>query len=131
MATGKADAATTPEAAGDDWQDIRTGLGGDEWDFDKDGALIGVYLGSTVKDLDDTNNPGQTRAQSVHQFAPERDPHEVVILWGSYQLDAALADDAVGIGSIVRIQFTGTRAFKSGDGQPRTVKQYKVQVKPS
>lgn len=128
MATA-ADKATPETADEQEWQDIRTGLGGDEWDFEKGGALIGAYLGSVVRDI--TDNDGETRAQSVHQFAPDGQPGNVVILWGSYQLDAALADDAVHIGSMVRIQFEGTRPFKSKDGGPRVVKQYKVQVKPS
>jgi len=128
MATA-ADKATPETADEQEWQDIRTGLGGDEWDFDKHGALIGAYLGSTSKEL--TDEDGKTREQSVHQFAPDSDPNEVVILWGSYQLDAALADESVSIGSTLRIQFEGTRSFKSKDGGPRVVKQYKVQIKPS
>jgi len=120
--------ATAPASSDVQWSDVRVGLGGEEWDFDT-GPLVGHYLGSSAMDLPDTNNPGQKREQSVHRFADVNDPDVVHVLWGSYQLDRALSDDAVSIGGLLRVTFQGTRQFKDSEtGQPRTVKNYRVQV---
>ncbi len=121
----------TPTPAGEQdvqWSDVRVGLGGEDWNFDA-GPLVGHYLGSSVMDLPDSNRPGETREQAVHQFADTNDPDMVHVVWGSYQLDKALGDDAVSIGSLVRVTYQGKREFTdSKTGQPRSVRNYRVQV---
>lgn len=103
------------------WEDVQTGLG-DEWPIEEQ-PLIGSFLGMSTKEL--TNEDG-TRMQSIYQFAPEDEPDRIAFIWGSYQLDEAFRE--IERGTICKVTFTGRRQFKSDDGKPRQVKNYRVQV---
>lgn len=122
MAKNEAE-AVAPEQ--DEWDEIRIGLG-EEWDFDQDGPLTGHFLGSTTQEIEDKRT-GEMRVVNVHQFAPVGDPDAVVFLWGSSQLDAAMASDLVRQGDKMRITFLGIDQFTSDDG-PRQIKRYRVQA---
>ena len=118
-----ADKAQAETADGANWTDVNVGLG-DEHDAEKDGPLVGHYIGSTTKEL--TGDDGEVRLQSVHQFSPQAEPDRIVFLWGGYQLDAAMAE--IEQGTLTRITFTGRRQFSGNDGRPRQVKQFRVQT---
>lgn len=108
----------------EEWDDIRVGLG-EEWDF-RDGPLVGNFLGTTTQEIEDKQTREQ-RTVNVHQFAPVDNPDVIVFLWGSSELDAAMASDLVRQGDKMRITFLGIDQFTSDDG-PRQIKRYRVQA---
>lgn len=112
-----------PVAEAEEWEEIRTGLG-TEWDF-VNGPLVGNYVGTTTQDIEDKRTQ-ETRVVNVYQFAPEDDPSSLVFVWGSSELDAAMADDRIRIGDRMRIIFLGIEQFAGDDG-PRQIKRYRVQ----
>lgn len=108
----------------DDWEEISTGIG-EEWDFDKNGQLIGTYKGTEFVDIPvEKQRDGRTRAMT-YQFETAADG-ATVFLWESYQLTEAMKE--VSEGELCRIQFDGYKKFDGSDG-PRQVKQFKVSVK--
>lgn len=117
---------TTPDlqdALDEQWDTISTGIG--EEHPIEERPLIGNYLGSTTKELKDDEAESGIREQAVHQFVPKDAPDEVVFLWGSYELDAAMSK--VTQGTLCRVTFTGYGQFKSESG-PRQIKHFKVQT---
>lgn len=112
---------SAPEARS--WEDVGSGLG-EEWDFDRDGALIGNYLGSKTVETDKI----ETGEATAYQFAPERDPESVVFVWGSWQIADAFAQDAIRIGDLCKITYLGIKQVGTGDdGKPRMVKRFRIQ----
>lgn len=111
--------STTPPAQ--EWETIGGSLG-TEWDF-RDGPLVGNYLGSQTVATRKTES-GEAIA---HRFAGADDPDSIVFVWESADLRSAFANDAIGLGDLCRISFLGEREFTSADGQPRRIKQYRVQ----
>lgn len=107
------------------WETIQTGLG-TEHDFDRDGALIGHYVGSQTMDVRDWNSddPAATREATAYQFAPEDAPDDIIFVWNSSEIDKAMAQ--VALGDLVRIVFLGVEQF-TGDKGPQQVKRYRVQ----
>lgn len=114
----------------DDWEEISTGIG-EEWDFDKSGALIGTYRGTEYVDIPESkqrpNDNGETRTRAMtYKFLTAADGAEVFI-WESYQINEAMKE--VTEGELCKIQFDGYKQFSGGDGDPRQVKKFKVSVK--
>jgi hypothetical protein len=121
--------AATEAADNDEWETIPTGSLGNEWDFDRDGALIGNYLGSRTVETAKLESGEAT----AHLFAPIGDPESVVFLWESADLAGAFRVDGDGtslirVGDKVRVTFLGERAFTAANGQPRRIKQYRVEA---
>ena len=112
------------DALDESWETVSTGIG-EEYDAEKDGPLVANFLGTTSKEIVDTEKESGKRDQSLHQFAPKDAPDEVRFIWGSYELDAAMSK--VTQGQMCRITFTGRSSFSSKAG-PRQIKHYKVQV---
>lgn len=110
------------DADAEEWENVNTGLG-DAWPIMEE-PLIGYFLGTQQRDVPDPNNPGQTRLSNAHQFAPVDSPQDVVFVWGSAMLDAAL-NEAV-VGDKYRIDYAGERSYSAKNGQPRRVKTYRV-----
>lgn len=119
-----AEALAQNSSADEEWEDVRVGLGRG-WDFDRDGDLIGLYLGVNEVEIDESKRQGdddRTHAKA-HSFGlPESG--EIVFVWGSYELDEAMTE--IGVDDKVKISFIGRENFNSDDG-PRQVKRYRVQ----
>jgi hypothetical protein len=107
----------TPE---EEWEEISTGIG-EQWDFDKNGDLIGTFLGAENIELKEPRADGKTTALAW-RFATDSD--ELVFIWDSYQLGLAMTE--AGSGDRVKIHFDGYREFDNGS---RRIKQYKVFMK--
>lgn len=120
-----ADAANADNTS-EEWEEIRVGIGR-EWDFDKDGALTGIYRGPNDVDLpsyDDSKPESEkNRKSALAQSFGLTDTGEIVFVWGSYELNEALTE--VGVDDKVMIDFLGRESFTSEDG-PRQVKRYSV-----
>lgn len=115
---------TNGTTGADEWETIRTGLG-TEWDFDRDGALIGNYLGVVPVDID---REGEMVTTHAYQFAPEDNPDDIVFVWESAEITAAFRDPTVTpLGARMRIVFLGRDQF-TGDKGPQQIKRYRVQV---
>lgn len=123
MATKTSDVPSVQDALDEEWDTIPTGMG-TSYDVEVNGPLVGNYLGSTHKDI--TQSDGEVRDQIVHQFAPLDDPNQVLFIWGGYELDEAMSK--VQQGQKTRVIFAGRSQFKSKDGKPRQIKHYKVQT---
>lgn len=124
MATPKGESSpeTTAIPEGTEWETIPTGSLGNEWSF-HDGPLVGHYLGSRVVETTKVDS-GEAVA---HQFAPLDNPDDIVFLWESHDL-SALSGEMIRVGDLIRVSFLGERAFTSKDGQPRRIKQYKIEA---
>lgn len=110
----------------EEWEDVGTGLG-TQWDFNSSGPLIGSFIGSTVKETDDPQNPGQKRDTTAYLFDVDGRKYFV---WDSYSLNEAFAEadstangPAIQIGTRLRISYEG----KVDIGGGRSMKQYRVQ----
>lgn len=118
---------TTPAPAGtddgDEWETIPTGGLGDEWDFDRDGVLIGNYLGSREVETEKIESGKAT----AHLFAPVTDPDRIVFVWESAEIATAFSGDLIRVGDKVRVTFLGIRQFTGKKG-PQQIKQYKVEA---
>lgn len=117
-----ANRSSTPnlaDALEEEWETVQTGLGS-AYDPEIKGPLVGDYIGSTSKLIND-------RDQTVHQFAPVDDPSAVYFIWGGYELDEAMSN--IDRGTRCRVSFAGRDQFKAKDGKPRQIKHYKVQTK--
>lgn len=108
---------------GSEWTTISTGIG-EEWDFERDGPMIGFFLGSTSVETRKT----ESGVATAYQFAPVGQPDEIVFVWESSELARAFASDMVRTGDKVRIRFLGREQFTGEDGKPRQVKRYRVDV---
>lgn len=107
-----------PANAEPEWETLRTGLG-KEWDFEKNGPLVGTWVGIETMPIE--KDPDRTEA-NAYIFA---DPNgEQVFLWESHELSTALTQ--AGVGDKLRISFLGRDSFTGDDG-PRQIKRYKVE----
>ena len=109
------------DALEEEWETVQTGLG-QSYDPETKGPLVGDYLGSTSKLIED-------RDQTVHQFSPVNEPDMIYFIWGGYELDEAMSK--ITQGTRCRISFAGRDQFKAKDGKPRQIKHYKVQTAKS
>lgn len=119
-----ANAAANP----DEWETIGGSLG-TEWNFERDGTLVGNFLGIVDKE---TNKVESGHAAAI-QFAPEGDPDNVVFIWASSELSmftGGEGSDLVRVGDRVRITFLGRDQF-TGDRGPQQIKRYRVQAAKS
>lgn len=109
----------------EEWEQVGSTLG-NEWDFDKDGPLIGHYLGSEAVELKNPLNDekGNVRTHATaFRFAHEPDG-EIVFLWSSYEVEQAMK--VIGPGDKVRVTALGRESFTGDDG-PRQIKRYKIE----
>ena len=113
-------AAPEPSATGDEWEDVKVGLG-KEHDFER-GPLVAFFVGRESVDLREPREDGATTADAFIFAVVETG--EQCFAWGSYELREALAQ--VGPGDKVRIEYLGTESF-SGSKGPQNVKRFKVQ----
>ena len=118
------DTATEPE-----FELIPTGLGR-VWDFERDGAMVGNFLGE--REVPTTKvDAGMAFAL---EFALRSNPDDIVILWKSSELASAFdVDPATGTslihpGDLCRINYLGRDQFTGADGKPRQIKRYKVEA---
>lgn len=109
-----------------EWEDIKVGLG-EEWDTQTDGPITGVFMGMETLEVPDTNHPGSMRETAAYRIEIATDPMPNRFVWGSYNLDLAMKE--IQVGDLVRITYIGENKFKGKDGQPQTVKTYRVQRK--
>lgn len=117
-----------PEPDGVEWENLPGGGLGDEWDFERDGTLIGHFIGT--QDVE-TQKVESGHATAV-QFAPINEPDALVFVWASSELSQFTATDEhdmplVAVGSLVKIQYLGRDNFTGADGKPRQIKRYRVQ----
>ncbi len=94
------------------------------WDFGKDGALTGVYVGSREVETRDTINGG-TRQSTVYEFVNEEDGKKYG-LWGSSDLDSKF--EQISAPARVRVEFDKMEMFRTKSGQPRNIKRFNVAV---
>ena len=119
-------AANAPEST--EWETVQVGLGR-EWDFDRDGALIGNFLGvQTVETL--KVDSGEANASLFRSRAENED----VFVWGSSEIVKAFArtipdtdDPLIAIGDLVRIEYLGRESFTGAKG-PQQIKRYRVAI---
>lgn len=121
MATKTEDQQQTNTDEG--WETINVGLGR-EWDLEHEGALIGIFVGSGTREVEDKQNGG-TRETAYYQFDVGGDTR---FLWGSYQLDEGMQKFA--FGDMARITYLGTDSFNGAKG-PQQVKNYRFERKPA
>lgn len=108
-----------------DWETVNTGSLGNEWDFERDGPLVGHFLGSRVIETTKT----QSGEATALQFAPVANPDDIVFIWESADLGIfSDTDSIIRVGDLVRIAYLGRRQFTAADGTPRQIKQYRVQM---
>lgn len=123
----KVNAPDNTDPAGVQWETMTLGLG-EAWDFERNGALIGNFLGSTTQEVTDKQT-GEKRTTNVYQFAPYDNPEETVFVWGSYAIDSAFSDDRIRQGDLVKITYLGMEQFTDPKTkQPRVAKRYKIQA---
>lgn len=114
-------------AESDDWETVATGLGR-EWDFDRDGALIGNFLGVQVVETTKVDS-GEASAYLFRSNAGED-----VFVWGSSEIEKAFArtipdtdTPIIAIGDRVRVEFLGRESFTGAKG-PQQIKRFRVQI---
>lgn len=122
------DKASRPDASADvpdgtTWETLPGGSMGDEWDFERDGTLIGHFVGLKTVETQKVES-GEATAILI---APLTTPDREVFVWASKELDA-LTGDLVRVGDLVKIDFLGRDQFTDKDGKPRQIKRYKVQA---
>lgn len=106
----------------DEWETVGGSLG-QEHDF-RGGPLVGFYLGAQTV----ATRKVESGEATAHRFADINDPESIIFVWESADLRSAFTGtDAIALGDKVRIAFLGEREFTSDDGQPRRIKQYRVQ----
>lgn len=123
--TDMASEALASSTQDEEWEDVKVGLGRG-WDFEKDGDLVGLYLGLSEVPIKEENRKGDDDRESAtaHSFGLLDGSGEIVFVWGSYELDLAMTE--IGVDDKVKIHSLGVEQFKSDDG-PRQVKRYRVQ----
>jgi hypothetical protein len=120
---------STPITDDEGWEKAEAGIG-EEWDFDKNGDLVGVFVKTRHIDLPErSQRPGpdgelRKTAQIWEFMLPEG---EIVFIWDSHQLAELMT--APGMGDQVKIRFKGYKKFDGSDG-PRQVKEYDLWHKP-
>lgn len=107
----------------DEWEEVQVGMG-EEWDFEKNGDLVGTFLQARIIELPEKSwtkqEDGEIRKTStIFEFALDG-TGEQVFIWESYQVVEGMKDATTG--TRVKVQFTGVKDF---DGGKRRVKQYK------
>lgn len=112
-----------------EWETLSTGSLGTEWDFDRDGALVGHFAGTRTVPTEKVESGEAT----AYLFHPVSNLDDQVFVWGSSEIVAAFAplpdgSTLIREGDLVRIAFLGRDQFTGQDGKPRQVKRYKVQV---
>lgn len=111
--------------APDEWETVNTGSLGSEWDFDRDGALVGHFLGLRTIETTKTASGSATALQ----FAQATHPDNIVFVWESADLSVfSDTESIIRVGDLVRITYLGRRQFTAADGTPRQIKQYRVQL---
>jgi hypothetical protein len=125
----KADPA--PVATPDDsskWETVQVGLGR-EWDFDRDGALVGNFLGTAIVDTDKVESGHAT----AYRFAAAGSGEEVFV-WGSSEIVNAFSrlipdteTPIIAIGDKVKVEYLGRDQFTGPKG-PQQIKRYRVQI---
>jgi hypothetical protein len=130
-------AKETPEAPDDaavaapdstEWETVQVGLGR-EWDFDRDGALVGHFIGRKTVETD------KVEAGEATAYLFSADPTgEEVFVWGSSEIVSAFSrmipdtdTPIITIGDKVRVEFLGRDSFTGAKG-PQQIKRYRVQI---
>jgi hypothetical protein len=123
--TDMADEALASTTENEEWEDVQVGLGRG-WDFDKDGDLVGLYLGVNEVPIKEENRRGDDDRETAkaHSFGLLDNSGEIVFVWGSYEMDLAMSE--IGVDDKVKIHLLGVEQFSSDSG-PRQVKRYRVQ----
>lgn len=126
------DAVTAPANSSTDfdpseWETLQAGLGR-EWDFDRDGMLVGNFLGTATVETRKVDSGEAT----AYLFSVGG---EDVFVWGSSEIvnvfdrKAPDSDDPIiAVGDRVAIEFLGRDQFTGDDGKPRQIKRYKVRI---
>lgn len=112
-----------------DWETINTGSLGDEWDFERNGPLIGYFTGTRVIETQKVDSGEATAIL----FSPYKHQDEQVFIWQSADLEIfSEPESPILQGDLCKITFLGIRQFtgtnKDGKAEPRQIKQYKVQA---
>jgi hypothetical protein len=112
-----------------EWETLSTGSLGQEWDFDRDGPLVGHFRGSRTVPTEKVESGEAT----AYLFSPVNAPDSEVFVWGSSEIAAAFAalpdgSTLIREGDLVRIAYLGRDQFTGADGKPRQIKRFKVQV---
>lgn len=115
--------APAPADTGE-WEEVKVGLG-EAWDFEKNPILMGVYLGSSVVQLNEPRSGDGATEATVYEFA-KLDTGEIVFAWASHKLSQALEN--VGVDDRVKIEYLGKVDIKQGRQQLR---QYRVWRQPA
>lgn len=120
---------TDPDYNPEEWDDVRVGMG-EELELSEGQSFRGYFLGMTTQDITDKAT-GEIRPTNAYQFSPVDAPDEVVFIWGSQQIDAAMNDEKMSVrqGDELRITFLGREQFTGKDGKPRQVKRYRIQIR--
>lgn len=109
------------------WDRINTGLG-KEWDFERNGNLVGRYLGAATVETDDPQNPGEKRESNAYQFEMLTASDDTIyFVWGSADIDKAFEDPRAIAGAILQVAFLGRESFTGANG-PQQIKRYAVRV---
>lgn len=111
------------DPSADEWETIQTGLGS-EHDFERDGPLVGSFLGSRTVTID---RDGEAVETAVYQFSPDAQPDEISFVWESAEIKSAFSDSEIQIGTRMRIVYLGRDQFTGKNG-PQQIKRYRVQV---
>ncbi len=126
--TATAPEIDAPEAGAMEWETVQTGLGR-EWDFERDGALVGNFLG--VQSVETTKvDSGEATAYLFRSRAENED----VFVWGSSEIVKAFDrsipdtnDPIIAIGDLVKVEYLGRESFTGAKG-PQQIKRYRVQI---
>lgn len=107
------------------WESIPTGgVPGEQWDFDAQNPMIGIFQGVTSVTTKRPRNDGSDQARA-YLFDVNGHPH---FLWATAQLDAAFGVEKetgtslIVIGDTVRVTYVGKVGLDDG----RTMHSYKV-----
>lgn len=119
-------APTAQEPDSTEWETVQIGLGR-EWDFTRDGALVGNYLGSSVVETQKVESGEAT----AYRFAVTG---EEVFVWGSSEIVSAFSrmipgtdDPIIAIGDKVRVEYLGRDSFTDANG-PKQIKRYRIAI---
>lgn len=115
--------------AATEWETVNANLG-KEWDFERDGALTGHFLGTATVETDKV----ESGVATAYRFSPQGDPESLVFIWGSSEIVGAFSrmipdtdQPIIAIGDLVRIKYLGRDAFTGAKG-PQQIKRYAVQI---
>jgi hypothetical protein len=127
LATKQADADVENVAAStNEWETVVVGLG-DEWDFERNGSLVGNYLGTTTVETTKVDSGEAT----AFRFRVGNDD---VFVWGSSEIERAFSrkipdtdDPIIALGDRVKIDYLGIDQFTGAKG-PMQIKRYRVAI---